>query len=333
MLRPRPGHLQLAQHRVRRAGRIVAMAQREFRQIYPQPGWVEHDPKEIWRSARHRAQALAPAGLAAGRCRRRSASPTSARPRWCGTGAPASPRTTPSSGRTGAPSRLRAAARARAGSDVRADRPRRRRLFLGHQAAVDLDHVAGARAAPPPARLAFGTVDSWLLGSSPAARARHRRQQRLAHADALRRAHNTWDDRTAGAAATSDSGAAGGAPQQPRLRRHAADLLAPACPIAGIAGDQQSALFGQACFRRPGQEHLRHRLLHADAHRRPVPDPSANGLITTALRNPRRRRSSRSRAASSSAARCGAVAARRPARHPPAARSALAQSVPDAKAA
>ena len=29
-------------------GRIVAMAQREFRQIYPQPGWVEHDPKEIW---------------------------------------------------------------------------------------------------------------------------------------------------------------------------------------------------------------------------------------------------------------------------------------------
>jgi len=31
-------------------GQIVAMAQREFRQIYPQPGWVEHDPKEIWSS-------------------------------------------------------------------------------------------------------------------------------------------------------------------------------------------------------------------------------------------------------------------------------------------
>ena len=39
------------------SGRIVAMAQREFRQIYPQPGWVEHDPKEIWeRSSRPRAR-------------------------------------------------------------------------------------------------------------------------------------------------------------------------------------------------------------------------------------------------------------------------------------
>ena len=32
------------------AGRIVALAQREFRQIYPQPGWVEHDPEEIWQT-------------------------------------------------------------------------------------------------------------------------------------------------------------------------------------------------------------------------------------------------------------------------------------------
>ena len=31
-------------------GRLVAMAQREFRQIYPQPGWVEHDPEEIWQT-------------------------------------------------------------------------------------------------------------------------------------------------------------------------------------------------------------------------------------------------------------------------------------------
>ena len=44
-------------------GRIVAMAQREFRQIYPQPGWVEHDPKEIWATQLATAQeALAHAG-------------------------------------------------------------------------------------------------------------------------------------------------------------------------------------------------------------------------------------------------------------------------------
>ena len=47
-------------------GRAVAMAQREFRQIYPQPGWVEHDPEEIWSSQLATAQeALAKAGLKA----------------------------------------------------------------------------------------------------------------------------------------------------------------------------------------------------------------------------------------------------------------------------
>jgi glycerol kinase len=48
-------------------GRIVAMAQREFRQIFPQPGWVEHDPNEIWDSQLATArQALHDAGLKAG---------------------------------------------------------------------------------------------------------------------------------------------------------------------------------------------------------------------------------------------------------------------------
>ena len=48
-------------------GRIVAMAQREFRQIYPQPGWVEHDPREIWATQLATAQeALAKAKLKAG---------------------------------------------------------------------------------------------------------------------------------------------------------------------------------------------------------------------------------------------------------------------------
>ena len=48
-------------------GRIVAMAQREFRQLYPQPGWVEHDANEIWATQLATAQqALAQAGLKAG---------------------------------------------------------------------------------------------------------------------------------------------------------------------------------------------------------------------------------------------------------------------------
>src|SRR5512140_3195323 len=49
-----------------RAGRILSIAQQEFRQIFPQPGWVEHDPGEIWESQREvAARALASAGLGA----------------------------------------------------------------------------------------------------------------------------------------------------------------------------------------------------------------------------------------------------------------------------
>jgi len=49
-----------------RAGRVNSVAQREFRQIYPQPGWVEHDPMEIWESQLGVAQeAIASAGVAA----------------------------------------------------------------------------------------------------------------------------------------------------------------------------------------------------------------------------------------------------------------------------
>ena len=50
-----------------RDGQVVAMAQREFRQIFPKPGWVEHDPREIWESQLATArEALANAGVAAG---------------------------------------------------------------------------------------------------------------------------------------------------------------------------------------------------------------------------------------------------------------------------
>ena len=53
-----------------RDGQIVAMAQREFRQIYPQPGWVEHDPMEIWQTQLETAQeVLRKAGLSASQVR------------------------------------------------------------------------------------------------------------------------------------------------------------------------------------------------------------------------------------------------------------------------
>ena len=74
-----------------RRGDIVSKAQFPFRQLYPQPGWVEHDPMEIWETER-RAAAQAAAGLEG------EASPTSGRRRSSGIRPPVNRCTTPSSG-------------------------------------------------------------------------------------------------------------------------------------------------------------------------------------------------------------------------------------------
>ena len=69
-------------------GRIVASAQEEFRQHFPQPGWVEHDPGDLWETTRRVALAVLRKGARAGATWRPSGSRTSARPPFSGTGAP-----------------------------------------------------------------------------------------------------------------------------------------------------------------------------------------------------------------------------------------------------
>ena len=72
-------------------GQVVALAQQELTQIYPQPGWVEHDPLEIWQTQLATARrALAKAGLSAATSAP-SASPTNAKPPWSGTATPGPP--------------------------------------------------------------------------------------------------------------------------------------------------------------------------------------------------------------------------------------------------
>ena len=85
-------------------GNEVARHQLEHEQILPQAGWVEHDPVEIWERTSSVIQTGPEQGQAAGRATwSRWASPTSARPPWCGTRTPVAPTTTRSSGRTPAP--------------------------------------------------------------------------------------------------------------------------------------------------------------------------------------------------------------------------------------
>ena len=203
--------------------------------------------------------------------------------------------------------------------------------FSGTKLKWLLDNVPGARAQAERGELAFGTIDSWLIWQlTGGARACHRRQQRLAH-HAVQCAHQPVGRRTAGAARHSRLAAC------PRCKPSSAhygevrpELLGQPMPIGGVAGDQQSALFGQACFKAGMAKNTYgtgcFMLMHTGAqfqtsqqrpaHHQRRADHGADRIRHGRQRVRRRRR--------------GAVAARRPARHQGQRRGqALAQSVPD----
>ena len=210
---------------------------REFPQIFPQPGWVEHDPEDIWR-----ALAAAADAQARRNSRRRSravGSRTSARPRCCGTARPAGRRPRD---RLAGPAHRRSLPRAGRRPDPRAHRASARPVLLGHEAR--LAARAGRAAADA---LAFGTVDPAWSGGSPAARCTRPTDERVAHA-AVRPPRARVVRRAARAVRRAPRAAA--ASCRRRARRRRAGARRHGLPIAGIAGDQQSALLGQACFRR-----------------------------------------------------------------------------------
>ena len=275
------------------------MAQREFRQIYPAAGLGRARPERDLgrRSSRPRARRWRKAGLGAARHRRdRHHQPArdhaGLEPR-----APASRshnaivwqdrRTEPA---------VRRAARSAASSRCSASSTGLviDAYFSGTKLAWLLDHVAGARARAARGELAFGTVDTLADRGSCTGGARC-----TPPTSATPRARCS----STSARGALGRRAAGGcsacrARCCPRCIRRATCSArpTPSCSARrsrsrGIAGDQQSALFGQACFSAGhGEEHLRHRLLHADAHRRALPRPRANGLVTTPRRAARRRR-------------------------------------------
>jgi glycerol kinase len=153
-------------------GRIVAMAQREFAQIYPQPGWVEHDPAEIWDTQIAVArEALAKAGLAAkqiaaiGITNQRETTVMWTRR----TGAPIHHAIVWQDRRT---EPLCVQLRAREGLTESVQRSTGLVIdpyFSGTKVRWLLDHVPGAHVAAAQGELAFGTIDSWLLWKRPMA--------------------------------------------------------------------------------------------------------------------------------------------------------------------
>ena len=231
-------------------GAIVAMAQQEITQIYPHPGWVEHDPLEIWRTQLATArEVLLKAGISAQQVR--AVGITNQRETtvvWSrATGQPiynaivwqdrrAEPSCVALRERGMAPT-----IRQKTGLLVDA-------YFSGTKLQWILDHVPGARAQAANGELAFGTVDSWLMWQLTGG-AVHATDVSNAARTMLFNVHsNTWDAELMQALDIPKN-------MMPRVLPSAAHfgevlpaLLGHALPIGGVAGDQQSALFGQACF-------------------------------------------------------------------------------------
>ncbi|CAN7493424.1 glycerol kinase GlpK [Variovorax paradoxus] len=233
-----------------REGRIVAIAQKELTQIYPRPGWVEHDPMEIWHSQLATARdvlakaKLQPADIhAIGITNQRETTLLWNRK----TGQPVhhaivwqDRRAEPMCAQL-RDQGMAATIQEKTGLVIDA-------YFSGTKLRWLLDNVPGARAQAERGELAFGTVDSWLMWQLTGGKV-HVTDVSNASRTMLFNVHrNEWD---ADLLKALDIPAALMPSVQPSSSHFAdtdAALLGRALPIGGVAGDQQSALFGQACF-------------------------------------------------------------------------------------
>ena len=233
------------------AGQIQSIAQKEFRQIFPQPGWVEHDPNEIWSTQLGvAAEAITQAGLsgrdiaAIGITNQRETTVVWDRR----TGQPVYNAIVWQDRRTaGLCDELRAA-----GHEALFQRKTGLVLdayLAGTKLRWILDNVPDARRRAEAGELAFGTIDSWLLWKL---------SDGVLHATDATNASRTllfdiaqqaWDDELLACMRVPRA-------VLPEVRDSSAvygdtDLLgAGRIPIAGMAGDQHAALLGQACTQR-----------------------------------------------------------------------------------
>jgi len=236
-----------------RDGRILGTAQQEFRQIFPQPGWVEHDPEEIWKTQRDVAsQALAAAGLGAadvaavGITNQRETTVLWDRK----TGRAVAPAIVWQDRRTAARcDALRQEGReplftSRTGLLLDA-------YFSGTKLAWLLEHVPGARERARRGELAFGTIDSWLVWHLSGGRV-HATDVSNASRTLLFNIHTLdWDDELLAILDIPRAVLPKVTPSSQIVARTDCEGLPNGIAVAGIAGDQQAALFGQACHR-PG---------------------------------------------------------------------------------
>ncbi len=227
-------------------GQIVDTAQQEFAQHYPKPGWVEHNPLEIWKTQQQVAKAVVEqsgvADIAAiGITNQRETTVIWDRE----TGEPIYNAIVWQCRRT--------APMCRQLKEEGFEQVLREKTglvtdpyFSGTKVAWLLDNVPGAREKAEAGQLAFGTIDSWLIWNLTGGRL-HITDVSNASRTLLFNIHKTdWDD---------DILARFKIPRSllPEVRPSSevygeTNLLGTSVPIAGIAGDQQAASFGQVCY-------------------------------------------------------------------------------------
>ena len=232
------------------AGNICAVAQKEFAQYFPEPGWVEHDPLEIWVSQATVAKEVmlklavnAGQVAAIGITNQRETTVVWDRK----TGEPVYKAIVWQDRRTaGFCDKLRAEGHAemiknKTGLVVDA-------YFSGTKLKWILDHVPGARERAERGELAFGTIDSWLLWKLTAGKV-HATDVSNASRTMLFNLHTLqWDDTLLDLLGIPAS-VLPEVKSNSEVYGYASAIGMPEVPVAGMAGDQQSALFGQMCIR------------------------------------------------------------------------------------
>ena len=235
------------------AGAVRAMAQREFGQIFPQPGWVEHDPMEIWETQLAVArEALVNAGLQArdiaaiGITNQRETAVLWDRT----TGTPIYNALVWQDRRTaGFCDELKAAGQAadityRTGLVVDA-------YFSATKIKWLLDNVTGAREFAKQGQLAFGTIDTWLLWKLSGGAVHATDVSNASRTMLYNLRQGQWDDVLLERFDVPHSVLPKVVRSSGVVAQTARGLFDAPIPVSGIAGDQQAALFGQRCVR-PG---------------------------------------------------------------------------------
>ncbi|MBE9503003.1 MAG: glycerol kinase GlpK [Proteobacteria bacterium] len=233
-----------------KSGTPVAQVSKEFRQIYPNPGWVEHDPMEIWESQLFTAkEVIKKAGIspsdieAVGITNQRETTIIWDRV----SGKPVYNAIVWQCRRTSQlcdelkKDNMEPVIREKTGLVVDA-------YFSGTKIKWILDNVEGARSRAEKGELCFGTVDSWLLYNLTGGKVHATDFSNASRTMLFNINDNKWDESIAKRLSVPES-------LLPEVRNSSGyfgkidkTVLGAEIPITGIAGDQQAALFGQGCF-------------------------------------------------------------------------------------